>query len=174
MVIILSMKKVCCCTGHRPKSFPFAYGADKLKHKTYLKELLQKIETAISVYGITHFISGMALGADLDFAEVVLKLKKKYRITFECAVPCPNQTVKWGDKDKLRYEKILKHADEVNVLSERYTPECMLKRNRYMVDKSELVIAVFNGIQSGGTWYTINYAKNQSKHIEVINLCEIN
>ncbi len=48
----------------------------------------------------------------------------------------------------------------------------MLKRNRYIVDKSELVIAVFNGIQKGGTWYTINYAHKENKHIEIIELCE--
>ena len=41
-----------------------------------------------------------------------------------------------------------------------------------MVDKSELVIAVFNGIEKGGTWYTINYAKNKNKVIEIIDLCK--
>ena len=116
----------------------------------------------------------MASGADLDFAEVVLKLRKHYPITLECALPCLNQTLKWSEKDKLRYESILKRANEINLISERYTPECMLKRNRYMVDKSEIVIAVFNGIQKGGTWYTINYAKKQNKVIELIDLCKIN
>lgn len=94
--------------------------------------------------------------------------------TLECAIPCPNQTLKWNNKDKLRYEKILKRADEVNLVSERYTPECMLKRNRYMVDKSELVIAVFNGIEKGGTWYTISYAKKENKVILLLNLCKGN
>ena len=46
----------------------------------------------------------------------------------------------------------------------------MLKRNRYMVDKSELVIAVFNGTKSGGTWYTINYARRSGKQVEIIDL----
>ena len=113
----------------------------------------------------------MALGTDLDFAETVLKLRNKYPIKLECAIPCPNQTLKWNDKDKLRYDGILKRADEINLISERYTPESMLNRNRYMVDKSELVIAVFNGIEQGGTWYTISYAKNKNKNIEIINLC---
>ncbi len=136
--------------------------------------LEQKIELAITEYGITNFISGMALGADMDFAEIVLKLRKKYPITLECAIPCPNQTLKWNDKDKLRHENILKRADEIKLISERYTPECMLKRNRYMADKCELVIAVFNGIEKGGTWYTINYAKKANKHIEIIELSKGN
>ncbi len=119
---------------------------------------------------MTNFIAGMALGADLDFAEIVLKLQHKYPVTLECAIPCPSQTYKWNEKDILRYEKIKKQADKVTLVSKCYTPECMLKRNRYMVDKSELIIAVFNGIQKGGTWYTINYAKKENKHIEIIEL----
>ena len=162
--------KTCCCTGHRPKGFPFEYGIDKQKHGEYLQSLEQKILLAINEYGITHFISGMALGVDLDFAEIVLKLRESFSLTLECAVPCPNQTYKWQLKDILRYDKILKAANEVNVISDRYSPECMLKRNRYMVDKSNLVIAVFNGVQSGGTWYTINYAESKGKTIELINL----
>jgi len=162
--------KFCCCTGHRPKGFPFRYGIDKQKHNAYLQELEQKIKLAITEYGITNFISGMALGVDMDFAEIVLKLRDSYPITLECAIPCPDQTLKWNDKDKLRYESIIKRADKVNFISERYTAECMLKRNRYMVDKSEFVIAVFNGIQKGGTWYTINYANKENKHIEIIEL----
>ena len=116
----------------------------------------------------------MAIGVDLDFAEIVLKLRNKYPITLECAIPCPNQTLKWNSADKLRYDSILECADEVNLISERYTPECMLKRNRYMVDKSELVIAVFNGVEKGGTWYTLNYAEKENKNIEIIDLCKIN
>lgn len=164
------MIKNCCCTGHRPKGFPYLYGKDEQKHKAYLKQLKQKIELAITEYGITNFISGMAIGVDMDFAEIVLKLRNKYPITLECAIPCPNQTLKWNSADKLRYERILKCADAVNLVSEWYTPECMLKRNRYMVDSSELVIAVFNGIQKGGTWYTIKYAKSKNKIIELIDL----
>lgn len=168
------MTKNCCCTGHRPKGFPFKYGIDKQKHTVYLQTLEEKIELAITEYGITNFISGMALGVDMDFAETVLKLQNKYPITLECAIPCPNQTLKWNDKDKLRYDSILKCADETNFISERYTPESMLKRNRYMVDKSEIVIAAFNGIEKGGTWYTINYAKKENKYIEIIELCKLN
>ena len=42
-----------------------------------------------------------------------------------------------------------------------------------MVDKSELVIAVFNGIERGGTWYTINYAKKKNKQVDILDLCAV-
>ncbi len=128
------MAKTCCCTGHRPKGFPFKYGIDKQKHKAYLEMLEEKIKLAITEYGITNFISGMAIGTDIDFAEIVLKLRNIYPVTLECAIPCPDQTLKWNVNDKMRYDGILKRADKISVVSERYTPECMLKRNRYMVD----------------------------------------
>lgn len=168
------MQKICCCTGHRPQKFPFEYGGRGKEYLTYLQELENKIKSAITEYGVTYFISGMALGVDLDFAQIVLKYRKKYSLTLECAVPCPNQTLKWDKKDISRYDRILKKADSVTLVSERYTSECMLKRNRYMVDKSDLVIAVFNGVKGGGTWYTINYAQKKNKKTEVINLCDIN
>ena len=167
------MIKSCCCTGHRPKGFPFEYGIDSEKHRAYLHSLAKKIELAINEYGITNFISGMALGVDLDFAEAVLLLRSFYPITLECAIPCPYQTLKWKYKDKVRYDNVLKYADDVNFISDEYTPDCMLKRNRYMVDKSDLIIAVSNGAKKGGTWYTINYAKKESKAIEFIDLCEL-
>lgn len=167
------MSKTCCCTGHRPKGFPFQYGIDTDKHNAYLQTLERKIKFAIIAYGITNFISGMAIGVDMDFAEIILKLRNQYPIALECAIPCPNQTLKWNDKDNFRYANILTCADKISLISEQYTPDCMLKRNRYMVDNSELIIAVFNGIEKGGTWYTIQYAKNKHKLIESIDLCLI-
>ena len=165
--------KTCCCTGHRPKGFPFAYGKDIKKHKEYLNALEEKIKLVITEYGVTSFVSGMALGVDLDFAEIVLKLRNDYPLSLECAIPCPNQTLKWADKDIIRYNKILERADCVTLVSDSYTSDCMLIRNRYMVDKSDIVIAVFNGIETGGTWYTINYAEKKDKQIEVIDLREV-
>ena len=118
---------------------------------------------AINEYGVNYFVSGMAIGVDMDFAEMVIALRdaENYPIKLECAIPCHNHTLKWSKADILRYNEILKCADSVNLISERYTTECMLKRNRYMVDKSDIVIAVFNGIEKGGTWHTINYAQKK-------------
>jgi len=36
----------------------------------------------------------------------------------------------------------------------------MMRRNRYMVDKSSLLLACFNGSR-GGTYNTVSYAKRQ-------------
>ena len=49
----------------------------------------------------------------------------------------------------------------------------MLERNRYMVDRSDYVLAVWNGKQHGGTWYTMGYAIKQQKQLEILRLDEI-
>jgi uncharacterized phage-like protein YoqJ len=46
----------------------------------------------------------------------------------------------------------------------------MLKRNRYMVDHSSVLIAVFDGVL-GGTMQTINYARKKGLEIIEIRPC---
>ena len=47
---------ICCCTGHRPQGFPWAYNVDKQKHKNYKKELLSIIEYLIKEKDVSEFI----------------------------------------------------------------------------------------------------------------------
>lgn len=111
----------------------------------------------------------MALGIDTICAEIVLELKKKrLDIKLECAIPCKNQTEKWNNKSIKRYNCILSKADKiVYVSSSDYFNGCMQKRNRYMVDNSSLVIAVYAGM-GGGTKQTIDYAQKQNIKVWVI------
>ena len=43
----------------------------------------------------------------------------------------------------------------------------MMRRNRYMVDRSSVLVACYDG-KPGGTWNTIRYAMD--KDVEVIQL----
>ena len=159
----------CCCSGHRSQKFPWKYGEGEA-HKKYLVGMTRQIEKLIES-GYTYFISGGAIGVDMDFADAVLQAKKQHKdIILEIAVPCRNQDLKWSNGDKKRYAEILKSADIVNILSESYTSSCMQKRNEYMVDKSDLIIAFWNGEESGGTWNTINYAERKGKQLVIDRL----
>lgn len=146
----------CCFTGHR-----------KLEHteKKIKSMLLIFIEQAIIKKGYNHFICGGAVGFDTIAAETVLCLKNKFsHITLEIAIPCLNQTKKWNNEQKGKYEDILKQADKTTLISQVYNPYCMQLRNKYMVDNSTLIIAYFNN-KSGGTKNTIEYAKRQNKEV---------
>ncbi|MCH5211803.1 MAG: DUF1273 family protein [Oscillospiraceae bacterium] len=101
--------------------------------------------------------------------EIVLDLKEDYPyITLEAVLPCRSQTSGWNVKNKGRYDRLLSACDKVTLVQEYYTPDCMIKRNKYMVNNSDYVAAVWNGKPSG-TGNTIKYAVQQGKPVYCIN-----
>lgn len=165
--------KVCCLTGHRPKGFPWNYRLSWLKrHREYLSDLRELVENLIADHGFNYFISGCAIGADLDFAEICLDLRDtKYpHIVVEGAIPCDGQELKWSAADKKRYARVMERLNERHYVSHEYSTDCFQKRNEYMVDRSEVVIAVWNNEMKGGTWNTMQYAFEKDIDIEYIFL----
>ena len=87
--------KTCAFTGHRPQSLPFGFDESDDRCDALKEELREQIINLIENEGVTHYISGMALGVDLMAAEIVLDMKKNYPdITLESAIPCETQAVK--------------------------------------------------------------------------------
>ena len=154
--------KTCCFTGHRPQILPWKFNENDERCIKMKEELTRQIILAIK-NGYNTFISGMALGFDIICAETVLDLKKTYPyIKLFGAIPCKTQDKLWKDKDKKRYRNLLSQLDGVRCIYDEYTgAECMLERNRYMVNNSSLVIALFSG-RNGGTKKTIEYAEKQN------------
>lgn len=110
----------------------------------------------------------MAMGADTMFAQSVLALKKEFpKVQLEAAVPCRGQENSWQEADRALYRSLLLKCDTVTYVSENYSPGCMQKRNRYMADKSSLLIALSFG-DKGGTENTIKYAARRG--LEIIRL----
>ena len=68
----------------------------------------------------------------------------------------------WEKADQKRKYNILTAADKAVITSEQYNRGCFFTRNRYMVDKADVVVCAFNG-KSGGTAYTVDYALKQNK-----------
>lgn len=158
---------VVCFTGHRSQKLPWGFNEEDIRYKLARIETKKEIIKCIKS-GKNHFISGMALGFDMMCAEIVLSLKKTYpNIILECAVPCVGQEKRWPLSQQNRYKRILHQADKIRCIFDYYTQNCMEERNRYMVNSSSLVIALFNG-REGGTKNTIDYAKRQGKEIIII------
>ena len=67
------------------------------------------------------------------------------------------------------YEEILQRADGVSYACEEYVHGCMFTRNRRLCDASSVCIA-FLEHGSGGTFYTVKYAR--SNGLEIINLAK--
>ncbi len=158
-------KKVCCFTGHRPQKLSFGFNEEDERCVQLKQAIMEQTEKLIIQCGVTHFIVGMALGVDIYSAEIVLLLKEKYpQITLECAIPCETQCEKWSEPMRDRYFDIVMSCDEETMLQRHYTKDCMQKRNQYMVDKSDYVIAVWNGKPSG-TGNTVRYAESKGKTV---------
>lgn len=161
--------KKCAFTGHRPQKLPFGLNEEDERCVALKQKLREEIIRQIEDNGVTHFITGMALGVDMYAAEIVLGLKSSYNgITLESAIPCETQAEKWTEVQRDRYYEIAAQCDEETMLQHQYTPDCMQKRNRYMVDEADYIIAVWDG-RPGGTSKTVQYAQRQGKPVTVIN-----
>ena len=154
--------EACCFTGHRVLP-----GGDRYFEVRRLTE--QAIRDAYA-NGCRRFFAGGALGFDTYAARAVLILKREYPdVTLSLFLPCLDQADAWSEADKAEYERIKEEADEVLSLADRYFDGCMQKRNRYMVDNSSHLIC-YQMRQSGGTAYTVSYAKKQG--LQITNLAQ--
>lgn len=159
-------------TGHRPdKLWGYNY-----EHPNYTR-IINFMSDFLNKNEPTHCISGVALGIDTLFAVASINYRNKNKgknIIFECAIPCRNHTSKWKQEDKSRYLRILEEADIITKVSnEPYQPWLMIKRDEYMVDKCDLLLAFWNGDKEGGTYNTVKYAQKINKKIIIINPFEI-
>ena len=155
----------CCFTGHRPMKLPWGMNEADPRCIELKAELASMLEAAYGM-GYRNFICGMAIGCDMYFAEAVLALREIYpNVRLEAAIPCGGQPDRWSAKERQRYNRLIDAADTVTVLQTHYTPDCMMKRNEYMVDNADLVAAFYSGEKSGGTYNTIRYAKRKNKPV---------
>ncbi len=159
---------VCCVTGHRPQGFPFVRDLEESSYKAYNAMLYREIKKIV-MKGCVHFITGMANGADMDFASNVLLLRDTEGIDLclEAALPYALRDSKAINRER---RAVLEKCDIKHEVSPVYFNGCMQKRNRYMVDKADVILAIWNGEQRGGTWDTIRYAQRRRKEIHYIML----
>ena len=151
--------KTACFTGHR--NIP-------TEQYDALNQRLEHIIVHLIDRGYRFFGAGGALGFDTMSAQAVLTLKKQYTfIRLILVLPCHSQTKKWNEPDRAIYERIQKQAEKVVYMSEAYTQGCMHRRNRHLVDHSSVCICYLTS-SSGGTAYTVNYARKQG--LEIINI----
>ncbi len=159
MTIAYDKKKTCCFTGHRQ------IAQDKAQS---LRKRIDKTIETLADEGITTFISGGALGFDIMAAKAVLKAKEKHPgLRLIMAIPCRDQHAGWHFRERREYAEILKVADDVYCLNEKYCTGCMHQRNRFMVKNSTICVAFFDGSR-GGTAHTINLAKEEG--LRIVNL----
>ena len=152
----------CCFTGHRPEKI----SATEEEVKAWLEK---QIDQSIAD-GYTTFISGCAMGVDIWAGQIVLRKKaKNSSLHLIAATPWPGFGARWKDGWKEQYFALLHYADLAVNVCDHYHKGVFQQRNEYMVDRSNRLIAYYNGTP-GGTRNTIEYA--EKKMIEVVILQE--
>jgi uncharacterized phage-like protein YoqJ len=149
-------------TGHRPDKLGNEYNMDG-KYSNFINKEIQKL---IDEYKPNKGISGMALGVDTIFAINILYSN----IPLIAAIPFEGQESKWIQESKDLYFEILNNplTEKKYVCEPGYANWKMQRRNEWMVDHCDVLIAVWNG-SAGGTCNCIKYAKSQKKEIKYIN-----
>lgn len=154
-------------TGHRPDKLG-GY-APHLERATYAMALTGLYETRPE-----WVISGMALGWDMALAEAADTMG----IPFTAAIPFRGQDRFWNEKDQDRYHRLLGRASEVKIVT-HFDPldaltaadvgAAMQRRNVWMVNNADLVLALWDG-SNGGTRNCIRFADQAG--VPVLNLWE--
>lgn len=165
----MDREHTCCFTGHRPEKLPWGCDEDDLRCLSLKERIAAALEEAYAA-GMRHFICGMALGADFYFCEAVLALRERHGdLTVEAAIPCEEQAAHWREADRQRYFSLVERCDFETMVQHHYDRGCMLRRNRYMVDRSAMLIAAYDGLM-GGTMYTIQYAMKKGLEVNIIDI----
>ena len=163
------MKSV-CFTVHRPSKLIFGYNEESSTFKAFDRILRQTI-VDLCYSGYRRFYTGMAEGTDIWAAEIVVGLLNSfYYLELYAVLPYPGHTNKMSKDFKNRYDHILKFAKKTICVSDKYSEDCFKRRNYYMVNHCEKMIAVYDPNQwRSGTGQTVRYAERKGKDIIFIN-----
>lgn len=171
MTVMVTGHRKLVPAGHLGNPWPENGNDVVVNHHTAL--IVKMTEFCRQMYDLGHtdFISGMALGADQLFAKAVLLGKDAgFPIRLIAAVPFHGQEGNWPRRSQEHYRLLLERCDRVEVVSQGgYAPAKMQIRNCWMVDRSQVVLAVWDGSERGGTWNCLTYARQQKRTIVRLN-----
>lgn len=155
-------------TGHRPNKLDSDYNLVGPLTKAIITELATIVVKLKPII----MISGMALGVDTMWAALAVNSNTP----LIAALPFRGQESKWSNTSKIMYYTILGKAQSIYLCDEEryeimsyfnnYIPipysievvkHWMQKRNEWMVNNCDLLIAVWNG-SNGGTANCVKYA----------------
>ena len=165
----MNRETTCSFTGHRPEKLPWR-GDESYPRCLALKERLAAAVEDAYDKGMRHFMCGMARGADFYFCDAVLELRERRSgVTLEAVIPCEEQAARWSERERERWFSLVERCDGETMLQHHYDKGCMLRRNRYLVDHSSMLIAVYDGML-GGTMYTLSYAMKRGLETVILEV----
>jgi uncharacterized phage-like protein YoqJ len=144
--------KYCVFTGHRKCSPKYAEDHIRL----LLTEVIRNHEPDV-------FMIGMGPGADL----LAAKILSEWNIRWQAIIPFEGHYTKWSMREKSLLDELLAYAEIIVHISPEYNRKCYAIRNNYMIERSHLCCAYWDGGTKGGTAMTVKLA--ESKGLDVIH-----
>lgn len=130
-------------TGHRPQRLK---GQEKLIKKWAKTQLIQ-LQPSI-------LYNGMAQGVD----QIVAVAAKELNIPIICCYPFPR-------KNYHPTEQWIMENNKIIFIQPTFSKQSYIIRDKFMVDHSDAILAVWDGIQQGGAYITREYAIKQGKKV---------
>ncbi|MBQ8623230.1 MAG: DUF1273 family protein [Oscillospiraceae bacterium] len=171
--LLLDRQTTACFSGHRPEKIPFNI-YHQINKETYLSYIYFHIHQAYE-QGYRTFLTGMARGFDILAATAVIKYRRRFsvndKINLVGVSPFLNEIKHLHGKDLFNYNFVKSNCDEMIYLNQEYTKGCFHQRNRFMVDRSSLLICSCIDEKSG-TGSTMKYALKKGLTVDNINISD--
>ena len=164
---MISKLSSCAFTGHRPRSFSFGYREDSPEF-CRLQERIRNTIVQVCNAGCRVFYCGMAEGVDLWCGEIVLNMREQFDPPLRIipVVPFLAQPDHMTERNKQRYYRIMQASEERYLVSRTFSRFCYRKRNQFLVDSADALIAVYREEEEhSGTAQTMRYAEQKQKRI---------
>lgn len=169
------MKQTACAvTGHRPTRFRFKYNEDYSLCKKLKRTMLEQFKKLYDEQGVRRYYVGGALGVDMWAGELILRLKEQpgYEdIELVVVLPFEGHDAKWDERSKRRMDFLRQMCSECVVIGTEDCRESYIKRNCYMVDHADYLVAVYDDDRNlrSGTMQTVRYAERRRLTITFVN-----
>ena len=141
-------------------------------HRKISKDVIPRLEGLVMraveyAYGLgcRSFYCGGALGFDTMAAKAVILFRMHHSdVRLIIVAPCKDQSASWSECERDMYDYVMASADEVEIVCDEYTPDCMRKRNERLAQLCDIMIA-YVGKERSGSGQTVRIAERLGKTV---------
>lgn len=169
----MTRELTCAITGHRPTRFRFKYNENNNGCKRIKKRIRDQL-MLLYEQGFRQFWVGGALGVDMWAGEILLRLKEQpeyCEIQLMIALPFEGHDANWEERSRRRMAFLIRHSTQTIIVGQKDAPPAVnyRRRNEYMVDRADCLLAVYDRSIRSGTGMTVRMAEKKGLPITLIH-----
>lgn len=142
---------------------------EKGERAVMLQSLVRHETGRAARMGYIRFLCGFTGPADFLLAEAVIEARHGSRdIRLESVLAYEDEAAGWKERMREVYFNLLGQCDAEHLIQTRFTNTCIVARNRYLVDRAQMLIAISDGLLGNAT-QAVHYAASRDKTIVCIS-----